>query len=73
MTMAVTVGARAVGIESALGDPDDLRAAGAVELAPSVAAWVERHLMTRGAGTGPAGRARPSRPDRRPSNDVGRH
>ena len=46
MEMAVAVGARAVGIESAVGDADDLRAAGAVELAPSVAAWVDRHLST---------------------------
>ncbi len=44
MAMAVAVGARAVGIESVLGHPDDLRAAGAAELAPSVAAWVDRHL-----------------------------
>ena len=44
MQMAVAVGARPVGIESVLGDPDELRAAGAVEVAPSVAAWVERHL-----------------------------
>jgi phosphoglycolate phosphatase-like HAD superfamily hydrolase len=44
MQMAIAVGARAVGIESVLGDPDELRAAGAHEVAPSVAAWVERHL-----------------------------
>ncbi|HET7473720.1 MAG TPA: HAD family hydrolase [Candidatus Limnocylindrales bacterium] len=44
MRMAVAVGARAVGIESVLGDPDELRAAGAAEVAPSVADWVERHL-----------------------------
>lgn len=44
MQMAVTVGARGVGIESVLGVPDDLRAAGASELAPSVAVWVARHL-----------------------------
>ena len=48
MQMAVVVGARPVGIESAVGDPDDLRAAGALETAPSVAAWAERHLS--GAG-----------------------
>jgi phosphoglycolate phosphatase-like HAD superfamily hydrolase len=52
MQMAVAVGARAIGIESVLGDPDDLRAAGAAEVAPSVAAWVERHLAAR---SGPAG------------------
>jgi phosphoglycolate phosphatase-like HAD superfamily hydrolase len=44
MQMAVTAGARGVGIESVLGDPDELRAAGASEIAPSVAVWVERHL-----------------------------
>jgi pyrophosphatase PpaX len=44
MQMAITVGARAIGIESVLGDPTALRAAGAHEIAPSVAAWVERHL-----------------------------
>ena len=48
MQMAVVVGARPVGIESAVGDPDDLRAAGAVETAPSVAAWAERHLAAVG-------------------------
>ena len=49
MQMAVTVGARAVGIESVLGDPDELRAAGASEIAASVAAWVDRHLSARAA------------------------
>jgi phosphoglycolate phosphatase-like HAD superfamily hydrolase len=44
MRMAVTAGARGVGIESVLGDPDELRAAGASEVAPSVAVWVDRHL-----------------------------
>lgn len=44
MRMAVTVGARAIGIESVLGDPDELRAAGADEVAPSVVIWVDRHL-----------------------------
>lgn len=51
MQMAVAVGARPVGIESVLGDPDELRAAGAVEIAPSVAAWVDRHLADRASGT----------------------
>jgi pyrophosphatase PpaX len=49
MQMAVAVGARAIGIESALGEPDELRAAGANEVAPSVAAWVERRLAGVGA------------------------
>lgn len=44
MRMAVAVGARAVGIESVLGEPTELRAAGADEVAPSVVAWVDRHL-----------------------------
>jgi HAD superfamily hydrolase (TIGR01549 family) len=44
MRMARTVGVRAVGIESVLGDPDELRAAGADEVAASVADWVDRHL-----------------------------
>jgi pyrophosphatase PpaX len=55
MQMAVHVGARAIGIESALGDADELRAAGAAEVAPSVVAWVARHL--RAAGGRAAGRA----------------
>jgi phosphoglycolate phosphatase-like HAD superfamily hydrolase len=44
MQMAVAAGARGVGIESVLGDPEELRAAGASEVAPSVAAWVELYL-----------------------------
>jgi phosphoglycolate phosphatase-like HAD superfamily hydrolase len=53
MRMAVAVGARAIGIESVLGDPAELRAAGASEVAPSVAAWADRHLA---APTPPLGR-----------------
>src|SRR5436305_5389605 len=52
MQMAAAVGARAIGIESVLGDPDELRSAGAHEVAESVAAWVDRHL-------GPASAADP--------------
>lgn len=48
MQMAVAVGTRAIGIASVLGDPDELRAAGAHEVAASVAAWVERHLGATG-------------------------
>ncbi len=48
MRMAIAVGARAIGIESVLGDPDELRAAGAVEVAPSVATWVDQHLAGEG-------------------------
>lgn len=44
MRMAVAAGARAVGVVSILGDADDLRAAGASVVAPSVAAWVDRVL-----------------------------
>jgi len=41
MRMARAVGVRAVGIASVVGDPDELREAGADEVAPTVAAWVE--------------------------------
>ncbi len=44
MRMAVAVGARAVGIESILGNAADLRAAGAVETAASTAEWIDRLL-----------------------------
>lgn len=47
MRMARTVGARAVGIPSLMGTGDDLVAAGAMELAPSVADWVDRFLESR--------------------------
>ena len=52
MQLAVVVGARAIGIESVLGDPDDLLAAGADEVAPSVAVWVDRHLSGRSRPAG---------------------
>jgi len=55
MQMAVAVGARPVGIESVLGDPADLLAAGAVDLAPSVEVWVTRYLAT-ASGAAPARR-----------------
>jgi phosphoglycolate phosphatase-like HAD superfamily hydrolase len=44
MRMARTVGVRAVGIESVLGDPDELREAGADEVSASVTAWVDGYL-----------------------------
>lgn len=44
MRMAVTVGARAVGIASLLGHPDELRAAGAHEVADSVVSWIDTVL-----------------------------
>jgi phosphoglycolate phosphatase len=50
MRMAAAAGSRPIGITSVLGDPDELRAAGAVEIAPSVAAWVAAHLATRQPG-----------------------
>lgn len=46
MQMAVAVGARAVGIESVLGERAELVAAGAHEVAASVHEWVERHLAS---------------------------
>jgi phosphoglycolate phosphatase len=42
--MARAAGVYAVGIASLLGDPDDLRAAGAHAVASSVAAWVDEEL-----------------------------
>ena len=45
MEMARAVGVRAVGIRSVIGDPEELRAAGAVEVAPSVVAWVDEYLL----------------------------
>ena len=50
----------AIGIESVLGDPDELLAAGAAEVAPSVAAWVEAHLAARD-GAPAVSRRRPTR------------
>jgi phosphoglycolate phosphatase len=50
MRMAAAAGSRPIGITSVLGDPDELRAAGALEIAPSVAAWVAAHLATRQPG-----------------------
>ncbi len=47
MRMARAAGAHAVGIASVLGDEASLRAAGAQETAPSVAAWVDRFLAAR--------------------------
>jgi len=41
MRMTRAVGVRAIGIASVVGDPEELRAAGADEVAPTVAAWVD--------------------------------
>jgi HAD superfamily hydrolase (TIGR01509 family) len=46
MRMARAVGARGVGIVSMLGDRADLEAAGASDVADSVAAWVDGFLPT---------------------------
>jgi len=46
MRMAAAAGCRPIGIASVLGDPDELRAAGAKEVSPSVAAWTATHLAT---------------------------
>lgn len=47
MRMARAVGARGVGIVSMLGDRADLEAAGATDVADSVAAWVDGFLGSR--------------------------
>jgi phosphoglycolate phosphatase len=47
MRMARAVGAHAVGVVSELGEADALRAAGALEIADSVEAWVDRFLGDR--------------------------
>jgi HAD superfamily hydrolase (TIGR01549 family) len=44
MRMAIAVGAHAVGIASILGHPDELRAAGAHEVADSVVGWIDAIL-----------------------------
>ena len=44
MRMAVTVGARGIGIESVLGERTELLAAGASEVSASVVAWTAQHL-----------------------------
>jgi HAD superfamily hydrolase (TIGR01549 family) len=53
MRMARAVGARAVGIASVVGDPEELRAAGADEVAPTVAAWVSGFLAVVGSSPRP--------------------
>lgn len=45
MAMARAVGVRPVGIVSVIGDPGELRAAGADEVASSVVAWVDQYLL----------------------------
>ena len=48
MRMALAVGVHGVGIVGQLGTADDLRAAGAAEVRPSVSEWVEAYLGTPG-------------------------
>ena len=50
MRMAVAAGCRPIGIASVLGDPNELRAAGAEQVADSVEAWAAAHLATRQLG-----------------------
>ena len=50
MRMARAVGVRAIGIASVVGDPDELREAGADEVAPTVAAWVEGFVARLASG-----------------------
>lgn len=50
MRMARAVGVRGIGIASVLGTPEELLAAGAAEVAPSVGAWVDELLRSPGAG-----------------------
>jgi pyrophosphatase PpaX len=44
MRMARAVGVRAIGVASVVGDPEELREAGADEVATTVAAWVDELL-----------------------------
>lgn len=62
MRMAVAGGVHALGIASLLGEPEDLRAAGARQVFPSVAAWVAAELDQTPA--------RPERPHRRIGDGV---
>ncbi len=50
MRMARAVGVRAIGIASVVGDPGELREAGADEVAPTVAAWVEAFVAGLASG-----------------------
>lgn len=50
MRLARAVGARGIGIISTLGTADELVAAGAAEVHPSVAAWVDSFLAADGKG-----------------------
>jgi phosphoglycolate phosphatase-like HAD superfamily hydrolase len=54
MRMARTTGARGIGIIGTLGDADDLAAAGAGEVWPSVVAWVATYLPADAAAATPA-------------------
>lgn len=60
MRMARAVGVLAVGIASVLGDPDELRQAGADIVAPSVATWT--HELLGGASPTPGDATDPPEP-----------
>ena len=47
MQMARAVGVHAIGIASVIGDPDELRHAGAEEVADTVPEWVAGYLARR--------------------------
>ena len=52
MRLASAVGARGIGIVSILGTAEELIAAGAAEVHPSVAVWVDTHLAAASVGHG---------------------
>ncbi|MFL5680886.1 MAG: HAD family hydrolase [Chloroflexota bacterium] len=56
MRLAVAVGVRGIAVASKLGTPDEMRAAGAAAVVPSVAAWVDEALAGNAEST-PAGAA----------------
>jgi phosphoglycolate phosphatase len=60
MRLAKAVGARGIGIVSILGTAAELTAAGAAEVHPSVAAWVDHFLAAVPAGGAPVGAVPPS-------------
>jgi pyrophosphatase PpaX len=61
MRMARAVGASALGIASILGDPAELRAAGATDVAPSLAAWVAARFPDAAADPAEAVHPQPDR------------
>ena len=59
MRMARAVGVRAIGIASVVGDPDELRSAGADEVAATVTAWVAGFVGDRADAPQAADRSAP--------------